>query len=161
MDRKTKSNNTTATNDRAVHNCEDLKVAQINLLHCKRATYSYCRDLKMKHTNISIIQEPWIRANKVHGFGQLHDQLFYHRKGKKPRAAIHVSKDMDAMILNQFCDDDLVVVRINRDKEMGGDFIVVSSYMPMTLRQHHQGHHSRKLLIFVKTFVRVDGRSGL
>lgn len=34
------------------------------------------------------------------------------------------------MLLNQFTNDDLVTVRICRAAEDGGDFIVVSSYMP-------------------------------
>lgn len=126
----TKSSNGVDTENRPVICCNDLKVAQINLLHCKKATNALCRDLRVEQTNITIIQEPWIRGNKVHGFGQLHDRLFYHRKGTRPRAALHVSKDIDAMILNQFSDDDLVAVRVCRGPCEGGDFVVASAYLP-------------------------------
>lgn len=47
----------------------DLNIAQINLQHCKKATYTYCRDLTMKHTDITMIQEPWVRGSKIHAFG--------------------------------------------------------------------------------------------
>ncbi len=111
-------------------NITDLKFAQINLQHCKRATYTYCRGLKMRQTDISIIQEPWIRGKRIHGFGQLHNRLFYCRSGIRPRAAIHVAVNVNAMILNQLSNDDLVAVRICRNSEDGGDFVVVSAYLP-------------------------------
>lgn len=127
---KTKNNKIDAMEDQSGSAKIDLKFAQINLLHCKRATYTYCRGLKMEHTNISLIQEPWVRGNKIHGFGQLHNRLFYCKTGKKPRTAIHVSQDVNAMILNQFTDDDIVVVRVCREAKDGGDFLVLSVYMP-------------------------------
>lgn len=130
MYKHTRRRRAAATIDRSAFSCHDLKVAQINLHHSTKATNAYCRDLRIEQTNISIIQEPWIRGNRVQGFGQLHDRLFYCRKGKRPRAAIHVSKDMNAMILNQFSNDDLVAVRICREPSFGGDFIVASVYMP-------------------------------
>lgn len=126
---KTKNNNTSAISMPSSA-MTDLKIAQINLLHCKKASYTYCHDFKVEHTDVSLIQEPWIRGNKIHGFGKLHNRLFYCRTGGKPRAAIHVSPNVNAMILNQFTDLDLVTVRIYRKSEHGGDFIVVSAYMP-------------------------------
>jgi len=69
----------------------DLNFAQINLLHCKKATYIHCRDIRVEHTDLSLIQEPWIRGNRIHGFGQIHDRLFYCKNGKRPRAAIYVA----------------------------------------------------------------------
>lgn len=107
-----------------------LKIAQINLHHCKKSTFNYCRDLKVEHTDVSFIQEPWVRNGKIHGFGQLHERLFYDRRGGKPTAAIYVSPDVDALILNQFSDDDLVAVRICRNSIEGGDFVIVSAYLP-------------------------------
>lgn len=93
----------------------------------------------MEQTNISFIQEPWVRGNKIHGFGQLHARLFYCRTGAKPRAAIHVSNGINAMILNQFTNDDLAVVRVCRDSKDGGDFIVTSVYMPYDAVAPHPG----------------------
>lgn len=108
----------------------DLKMAQIDLQHSKKATYTYCRDLRMSDTHISLLQEPWIRGNEIHGFGQLNNRLFYYRTGIRPRAAIHVSPNLHAMFLNQLSNDDLAVVRICRKAQEGGDFIVVSAYLP-------------------------------
>lgn len=125
----TSKNEKRATSGESGSTMSDLSFGQINLLHCKKATYTYCCDLKINRTDISLIQEPWIRGSKIHGFGQLHDRLFYCRTGR-PRAAIHVSKNLNAMQLNQFTNDDLVAVRICRDANDGGDFTVVSVYMP-------------------------------
>ena len=107
-----------------------LKFAQLNLLHCKKATFTFCRDLKEELTDISLIQEPWVKNGKIHGFGQLHDRLFYDRNGGRPRAAIHVSPSVNALMLNQFSDDDIVTVRICRSPVDGGDFVVISAYLP-------------------------------
>lgn len=126
----------------------DLKIAQINLQHCIKATHNYCRDLKMMHTDISLIQEPWIRGSRVHGFGQLHNRLFYNRSGGRPRAAIHVSQNHNAMILNQFSTDDLVVVRICRNSLEGGDFIVASAYLPFDSPNPPPGQSFEKLVDF-------------
>lgn len=119
-----------ATKEPSHTNMTDLKFAQINLLHCKRATYTHCSDLKSEQTNISLIQEPWIRGNIFHGFRQLHDRLFYCKLKGKPRAAIYVAPGLEPFMLNQFVDGDLVVVRVSRKEEEGGDFIVISAYMP-------------------------------
>lgn len=128
-----------------------LKIAQINLLHCKKATFTYCRDLTTEHTYISIIQEPWIRGKKIYGFGQLHNRLFYNRTGTRPRAAIHVSPNMNAMVLNQFTDDDLVSVRICRSLTEGGDFIVVSAYLPYDSIEPPPGSSLSKVVDFCKS----------
>lgn len=105
----------------------DINVAQINLHHCKKATANFCWDIvNMHNTDISLVQEPWTRGNTIHGFGQLKKRLFYNRAGKRLRAAIHVSPNIDAMLLNQFTDDDLVAVRICRNPTEGGDFVIVA-----------------------------------
>lgn len=108
----------------------ELTFAQINLRHHKRATANLCQDLMTTQTDITFIQEPWIRGNKVNGFGLLHKRLFYNRAGIRPRAALHVSPRVQALLLNQFTVDDVVAVRICRSLEDGGDFIVASVYMP-------------------------------
>lgn len=126
----------------------DLRFAQINLHHCNKASYTYCRDLKINNTDISLIQEPWIRGNKIHGFGQLHNRLFYCRTGGKPRAAIHVSPNINALVLNQFTDNDLVAVRICRKATEGDDFIVVSAYMPYDSQEPPPGSSLTKLMDF-------------
>lgn len=128
----------------------DYDFAQINLLHCKKATQNYCDDLMQKQTNISLIQEPWIRGNKVHGFGQLHNRLFYNRAGVRPRAAIHVSPDTQAMLMNQFTSDDLVTVRVCRNYSEGGDFLVVSVYLPYDSKEPPPGPHLSKVVEFGK-----------
>ncbi|HEY0221242.1 MAG TPA: hypothetical protein VGC17_00205, partial [Lactovum miscens] len=108
----------------------DLKFAQINLLHCKKATYTHCLGIKQEQTDISLIQEPWVRGNKIHGFGQLHDRLLYCKTGIKPRAAIYVASNVNTMMLNQYSNDDVVTMRVCRSVSEGGDFIVVSAYLP-------------------------------
>lgn len=108
----------------------DLEFTQINLRHCKKATYTLCRSLRMGRTKISLIQEPWVRGKKIHGFGQLHDRLLYCKTGIIPRAAIYVEPWVKAMVLNQFTTDDVVAVRVCRDVTDGGDYVVISAYLP-------------------------------
>lgn len=114
----------------SILNVTDLNFAQINLHHCIKATDNFCRGLKMEHTSVSLILEPWVHGKKVRGFGQLHDRLFYYKMGNRPRAAIHVSSDVEALPLHQFMDDDVSVVRVCRKISDGGDFVVASVYMP-------------------------------
>lgn len=109
---------------------------------------SKCRDLKMKQTNISLIQEPWARGSKIHGFGQLHDRLFYHRTGNRPRTAVYVSPTMNGMILNQLSNEDLTVVRICRNSIEGGDFLVASCYLPYDSPTSPPGSDFERLVNF-------------
>lgn len=150
MDKKTKNYKTNAQGNQVGPPNTDLKFAQINLHHCKKATYTYCRDLTKEHTDVSFILEPWIRGIKIHGFGQLHNRLFYSRTGGKPRAAIHVSPNLNAMILNQFSDADVVSVRICRKSDEGGDFVVVSAYMPYGSAVPPPGPSIEKIVNFCK-----------
>lgn len=60
-------------------NSGDLTFAQINLLH---------RNLMMKQIDTLLIQEPWIKSNKICGFGQLDKRICYNKASKRPRAAI-------------------------------------------------------------------------
>lgn len=108
----------------------DLKFAQINLRHCKKATYTHCRSIRVDRTDITLIQEPWTRGKKIHGFGRLHDRLMYCKNGNRPRAAIYAAQNVNSLLLNQFTSDDLVTMRVCRSKADGGDFIVVSAYLP-------------------------------
>lgn len=149
MDSKPKNINSAVSSQPSTSRT-DLTLAQINLLHCKKATYNLCRDLTTKHTGITLIQEPWVRGKKIHGFGQLHNRLFYNRAGSKPRAAIHVSPNVEAMVLNQFTDDDLVTVRVCRKSTEGGDFIVVSAYLPFDSTEPLPGSSLEKIVIFCK-----------
>lgn len=119
-----------AANGQSNSTLMDLKIAQINLLHCKKATYTHCRSLRVEQTNISLIEEPWVRGNKIHGFGQLHDRLLYCKTGTRPRAAIYVEPDVNAMMLNQYTTDDVAAMRVCRSNANGGDFVVVSAYLP-------------------------------
>lgn len=70
------------------------------------------------------IQEPWIRGNKIHGFGQLHNRLLYCKTGVAPRAAIYVSPDVKAMMLNQFTTDDVATMRVSGSH----DFMALSLF---------------------------------
>lgn len=126
----------------------DLKFAQINLRHCKKATYTHCHGIRVEQTDVSLIQEPWIRGNKIHGFGQLHNRLLYCKTGVRPRAAIYVTPNVNAMMLNQFTTDDVVTMRVVRKDMDGGDFIVVSAYLPYDKNLPPPGPHLKKIVEF-------------
>src|ERR1700744_3165222 len=132
MDNKTRKNisDSGAAGIRADLVMSDLKFAQINLHRSIKATATFCRGLRMEQTDVCLLQEPLVRDNVINGFGVLKNRLFYHRTGGRPRAAIYVSPNVNAMILNQFSDEDLVAVRVCRKDSEGGDFIVASVYMP-------------------------------
>ena len=108
----------------------DLKIEQINLHHSKAATANIYRGIVVEHTSVILIQEPWVNNNKVLGFGRFSNRIFKTNKKVSPRAAIYVSSELDAIQLHQFSDRDLVVVRVTRTADQGGDFLIVSCYMP-------------------------------
>lgn len=111
-------------------NARELKFTQINLQHCKAATANLCRDISVEHTNVVIIQEPWVNNSKIMGFGPYRNRVFSVDNGRRTRAAIYVAPTLQTMLMRQFSDEDTVVVRVVRDAAQGGDLLIGSCYMP-------------------------------
>ncbi len=111
---------------------QEIKFTQINLHHCKAATANICKGISEGHTNSVLIQEPWVNNGNITGFGLFRNRIFSVKGNGRTRAAVYVAPNLQAMLLRQFSDEDIVVVRIARAASQGGDLLLVSCYMPDT-----------------------------
>ena len=109
----------------------NLEVIQINLQHCKEATAILGHCLTMLHTVIALVQEPWIYLNQVRGLGFVKGNLFVDTTNPTPRACILVTKDVNATLLPEFTNRDLVAVEVKH--QVGGvaqRVVFASVYLP-------------------------------
>ncbi|XP_024881916.1 uncharacterized protein LOC112461076 [Temnothorax curvispinosus] len=109
----------------------NIPFTQINLHHSKSASAVLARCAAVMHTkHLFLIQEPWLVKGHIKGLGGC-GKLFKADNAKRPRACI-VAKGLDACLLPQFSDGDLVAVRLKLNTDDGGvrDLIVGSVYMP-------------------------------
>lgn len=106
----------------------EVRSVQINLKHSINATDNIIIFLGKNNIDIALIQEPWIRDNKVMGLDNPSFVLFYlYSTDVKPRSCILVKKHLSAFLIPNLCDGDTTVVIIeNRNKPV----IVVSTYFP-------------------------------
>uniref|UniRef100_A0A6V7J874 Endonuclease/exonuclease/phosphatase domain-containing protein n=1 Tax=Bracon brevicornis TaxID=1563983 RepID=A0A6V7J874_9HYME len=86
--------------------------AQSNLQHSKGATAVLNRDLAVRQTSISLIQEPWVNVGKVQGLNINGNELLYDQSSSVPRACIVVKRELGAVRLNEFCSRDVVAAVI-------------------------------------------------
>jgi len=92
-------------NQRSTNN---LEVIQINLQHSKGASGVLTRCLQaVRHTNIALIQEPWIRKGSIVGLNFKGGNLIYKKGGCSPRTCIVISDEIKFMQLQQFCSRDI------------------------------------------------------
>ncbi|XP_048514354.1 uncharacterized protein LOC125501755 [Athalia rosae] len=112
-----------------------INVAQINSQHCKAASAVHSRDLAVEHTDISLIQEPWVFKGLVTGLESRNGAILCRIGGPDdpgPRAAIYINSRHQALKLNQFCNRDLVAALVRLKLARGGttDMVVASAYLP-------------------------------
>lgn len=110
---------------------ELLTFTQINLHHCKGAADLLGCSLAMKHTMITLIQEPYVCKGKVMGLELNGYIILQDKNSPRPRACIIVSKDVKASFLPQFSNGDLVAMLVNLTE--GGfstNLVVASAYLP-------------------------------
>src|SRR5699024_191103 len=96
-----------------------LKVAQINLQHCRAATAALSRCLDVGQTQIALIQEPWTFKSQVKGLGLLKGTVFVctSPNAPKPRTCVYVTKGIKASLMRQFSGADLTAVQIVCNEE--------------------------------------------
>ncbi|XP_024888738.1 uncharacterized protein LOC112465430, partial [Temnothorax curvispinosus] len=97
----------------------------------KSASAVLARCAAVMHTkHLFLIQEPWLVKGHIKGLGGC-GKLFKADNAERPRACI-VAKGLDACLLPQFSDGDLVAVRLKLNTDDGEvrDLIVGSVYMP-------------------------------
>lgn len=106
-------------------------LTQINLQHCKEATALISRSLAMTHTQISLIQEPYVRNGKVKELDSNECKLFVDNRWRNPRACIAIIKSLEAILLPKFCNRDLAVIQMEiKLNQANTTIIVASAYFP-------------------------------
>ncbi|XP_044575186.1 uncharacterized protein LOC123258995 [Cotesia glomerata] len=105
--------------------------SQINLQHCKAASALLSRDLAVRQTHVSLIQEPWINKGQVLGIELKGGSLVHGDSERGPRACVLINKKHTVLKLHQFCTRDLAVASIKIPLgETRAEIIIVSAYLP-------------------------------
>ena len=81
--------------------------------HCQAASYNLCNELDSLQTFIVLAQEPWIRGGTIKGSPTTANRHVGIGKQGKPRSCIYTSKDLDAWMMPQYSNADVVTVSIN------------------------------------------------
>ena len=106
-----------------------LEILQINLNHAKAATAALVTSFLAEKRAVALLQEPWIVKRKICGLAGKGRKIFG-GFGQRPRAAVLLSEELDAILLPQFCDADTVAVSMKflcEGKMM--EVIFVSAYL--------------------------------
>ena len=107
-----------------------INIIQANLQHSQTATACLRRALELEPRTIALIQEPWIRNNRVCGLSNTGGKPFLDTHSTdKPRTCAYIPKDVPATTLTQFCSRDLTAVRLKTDGN-ALDIVLASVYMP-------------------------------
>ena len=88
-----------------------LRCMQINLQHSKTATDNFNQLTMEAAVDITFIQEPYVYQNQVAGISRKH-RLFACGKGRKRAAIVVINKQIDALLISQLSEEDIVVVEI-------------------------------------------------
>ena len=128
-----------------------LNVTQINLQHCKAATDLLCKRFDTQMTDVSLIQEPWIRKGSIMGLSKSKYSLFSCQNSAHPRACILARKDISACLLPQLCDSDSVAILINiKQGEISRDIMLSSTYLPFDSSEQPPSNGMRKVIEYSK-----------
>lgn len=128
-----------------------ISIKQINLQHCIAATSIISNQLcKMQTSNtkqkiILLIQEPWIRDNRIQGFDESIMNVFYQEKTNvRPRTCIVTSKNVNAVLLPQYSDGDTTSILVQASHDGAIEEIIFTSiYMPYEERINVPQHTAR------------------
>lgn len=107
-----------------------LKVTQINLQHCKAATHLLCSRIQKLHTDICLIQEPYLYGNTIRLITNVNGNV-YVRPITRPRTCIYVPKDIEANLITEYSSDDCTVVKVKVTQDLSKvEILMVSAYLP-------------------------------
>jgi hypothetical protein len=84
---------------------------QINLQHSKTATDNFNQLTMETALDIAFLQEPYIYQNQVTGISRKH-RIFACGNGRKRAAIVVTNKNVDALLISQLSEEDIVVVEI-------------------------------------------------
>jgi hypothetical protein len=90
---------------------KSIRCMQINLQHSRVATDNLMNLIQLDHTDIIFIQEPYTLQNKTAGITRTH-RTYISNEDKSRAAIIIVNDNIDAVLINQLCDRDNVVLEM-------------------------------------------------
>ena len=109
-----------------------LNIRQINLHHSKAATSVLRRSFDVSHTQIALIQEPYLWNGSIKGLGTS-GNLYCSVGNSIKRACIYVKKatNLVATPLLQFCTNDFVAIKLKYNiRGVEHKVVVCSAYFP-------------------------------
>ncbi|KAL0811348.1 hypothetical protein ABMA28_009758 [Loxostege sticticalis] len=107
------------------------RIIQTNLQHSQTATACLRRALEVEPETIALIQEPWIRRNKICGLSNIGGDLLLNTNVRNPRTCIFTPKHIQKLLITDFCSRDLTAVRfLTGPNQQLGNIVLASAYLP-------------------------------
>ena len=119
---------------------------QINLQHSRVATHNLMQLIGEQKIDIAFVQEPYVIENKVAAIPS-HIGVFTQGRLKKRAAVLVTNRQMDAILISQLSDEDMVVVQI-KIKNM--HYVVISAYFDGTEDINPQLQKISKVIEFAR-----------
>jgi len=88
---------------------------EINLIHSKAATYNLQKIMEEEGTDIVCIQETYTIGSKVMAIPRTYS-VYATGAGRKRAAVLIKNKTIDAILINQLSDENMLVVEIRVEK---------------------------------------------
>ncbi len=108
-----------------------LQFHQVNLHRCKAAIIEVNQSIPIKGQTIILIQEPYVKNNRIKNFNLNKFNLFSKVSQNKPRTCILATKDTELLLLSQLSTEDLTVASLTTKVNGGSKQIIIASgYMP-------------------------------
>ncbi|XP_053964308.1 uncharacterized protein LOC128867231 [Anastrepha ludens] len=132
-------------------------ILQINLQHSKAASANLLIHLEQGGADIVLIQEPWLSSNGISGLRTKSYNLVAYSGTGKPRSCILIRKELNAFILPNFSNEDIVTVSLEGPS---GKLWLMSVYMahddeveppPVLLRKTLAEAKRRKIGVIIGT----------
>ncbi|CAH2088502.1 unnamed protein product [Euphydryas editha] len=108
-----------------------LSITQINLQHSQTATANLRRLLEGKTKTVALIQEPWIGNGRICGLSNIGGKLLLNNNIQYPRTCIYAHRDVNITLITEFCNRDLITVKLRKEPSSGlSDVVLASTYLP-------------------------------
>ena len=117
---------------------------QLNAQHARLATVEVCK--KLEKCDLALLQEPWIRNDKIMGFTRDHTVL--RSEEKDPRTCIVSAKKLTMWLIPHLSSRDCTAALLKEDG--GGHLLVVSKYLPHDGNMDRDLDEMEKILDFAK-----------
>ena len=108
-----------------MHMDTSIRCIQINLQHSKAATHNLIQTIEEGDMDIVFAQELYTIQNKLVGIPRTY-KTFISGRGKTRAAIILINDKIDAILINQLSDEDMVVVEITTSRSR---FFTISMYL--------------------------------